>query len=106
MTEHDSEHFARLREEEAEAARAGALAEGESPEVGEPADAAESPVSEAAGRGLEQGNDTSKMRLIHSEIDEILAEKDAHAPDPEIQQALHDLREIPVREALEEADSE
>lgn len=105
MSEHDSENLARLREEEQQAERERLINEELGGHADESPEAAAGPMSQTGEPLGQKGNDTSSMSLLNSDIDEVFKQRDEREPDPEIQQALQDLQDIPVREAIEEADS-
>lgn len=109
-----SEHMDRLREEQQQAEHEAVVNEQSNLRAHEevvennadPAEAYDGPVNDSADSLGARGNDTSKMDLLQSDLDEVLESNKNHESNPEVQQALHDLRDIPVREALEDADSE
>lgn len=107
-----SEHMDRLREDEEQARHEQVVNEevnrrenGAEAEAADAADAHEGPVGELGQELGTHSNDTSKMDLLNNDLDELIEKNKNHEPNPEIQEAIQDLKDIPVREAIEKADS-
>ena len=98
MSPHDSDHMRRIREEEAGARHQdeveAALADREGPEQEEAPDAASGPLAAEGEAG--------DRSLLSEDLTKVLQERKNFEPNPEVQEALRGLREIPVREALDE----
>lgn len=107
MSQHDSEHMDRLRQEEAHAQHLQEVQD-ELADDGQEAtqdatqdapDADEGPRGESpVGESREADGDS----LLTTDLTDILEERKNYEPNPEVQEALRDLREIPVRESLDD----
>lgn len=101
MSQHDSGHIHRLRQEEADTAHQETVqpefADGPQSTGQEVPDATSGPLGEdRTADGGAQDNS-----LVSNDLSAILEQRRNHEPNPEIQDALRGLRDIPVREALD-----
>lgn len=96
-----SDHFENLRQDEAQSAHERdvnqAFAERQADDAAD-----EAPYEEGKEPG-HLGNDTSGMTLLDTDLEALAREE--REPNPEVRQALDELREIPVRDRIEEADN-
>lgn len=97
----DNTHFDNLRAEEAQREHERRVSEAFAERDG---------MSDVQPDSYEEGkepghlsNDTSGMTLLHEDLDELARQE--HEPNEEVRQALEDLKELNIRERIEEADS-
>lgn len=102
-----SDHIDRLREEERDQETEQIINERaqDQDDADETADAEGGPVGELGQELGTKGNDIEQFDLLQTDVSEMLDDRYNREPNPEVGQALQDLEEIPVREAVEEADS-